>query len=229
MKKIVAIVLFVISNQILFAQNDGQQDLGAWAMLFTNNRISEKMSIHAEVQYRNYEIGKNFNQLLLRTALNYNLYDNTTVSIGYGNITTDGTFEEPQGEENTTEHRIYEQFVLRNSVGKLKFSHRYRLEQRFINNPVLGSDTQHRARYFLRLTHPLGKSLYATAYNEVFLNLQGNTFSQNRLYGALGYIFNKNIRGELGFLKNHIGNRNFERLQAAIFINTDMRKKNKEQ
>ncbi len=229
MKKIVVIALFVISNQILFAQNDGQQDLGAWAMLFTNNRISEKMSIHAEVQYRNYEIGKNFNQLLLRTALNYNLYDNATVSIGYGNITTDGTFEEPQGEENTTEHRIYEQFVLRNSLGKLKFSHRYRLEQRFINNPVLGTDTQHRARYFLRLTHPLGKSIYATAYNEVFLNLQGNTFSQNRLYGALGYTFNKKIRGELGFLKNHIGNRNFERLQAAIFINTDMRKKNKEQ
>ena len=63
----------------------------------------------------------------------------------------------------------------------------------------------------------------------MFLNLQGDTFSQNRLYGALGYTFNKNIRGELGFLKNHIDTRNFDRLQAAVFINADFRKKTKEQ
>lgn len=210
-----------------FSQNDGQDDLGSWAMLFTTNRVSEDFSIHAEAQYRNYEVASNFNQLLLRTALNYNLSDKAMASFGYGFIATDGTFEEPEGEENTTEHRIYQQFVLRNTVGKLKFSHRYRLEQRFINNPVSGNDTQHRARYFLRLTYPLSEVLYLTAYDEVFLNLQGETFGQNRLYGALGYKFNKNLRTELGFLKNHIGNRNFERLQVAVFINTDLRKKEK--
>ena len=229
MKKLIAVILLITSSQISFAQNDGQEDLGSWFMLFTNNRISEKMSIHAEAQYRSYEVGTNFNQLLLRTALNYKLSDKAIASLGYGYITTDGTFEEPQGEENTTEHRIYQQFVLKNKVGKLKFSHRYRLEQRFIDSPLNGTDTQHRARYFLRVTHPLHKSLYATAYNEVFLNLQGDTFSQNRLYGALGYTFNKNIRGELGFLKNHIDTRNFDRLQAAVFINADFRKKTKEQ
>ena len=229
MKKLITVILLITSSQISFAQNDGQEDLGSWFMLFTNNRISEKMSIHAEAQYRSYEVGTNFNQLLLRTALNYKLSDKAIASLGYGYITTDGTFEEPQGEENTTEHRIYQQFVLKNKVGKLKFSHRYRLEQRFIDSPLNGTDTQHRARYFLRVTHPLHKSLYATAYNEVFLNLQGDTFSQNRLYGALGYTFNKNIRGELGFLKNHIDTRNFDRLQAAVFINADFRKKTKEQ
>lgn len=229
MKKLLIAVILLLSIQSSYSQNDGQQDLGAWAMLFTTNRISEKMSIHAEVQYRNYEVGSNFNQLLLRTALNYNLSDNAMVSFGYGNITTDGTFEEPEDEENITENRIYEQFVLRNSVGKLKFSHRYRLEQRFINNPISGNDTQHRARYFLRLTYPLSDLLYVTAYDEVFINLQGDTFGQNRLYGALGYKFNKNFRTEVGFLKNHIGNRNFERLQVAVFINTDLRKKKEEQ
>lgn len=229
MKKLIAVILLITSSQISFAQNDGQEDLGSWFMLFTNNRISEKMSIHAEAQYRSYEVGTNFNQLLLRTALNYKLSDKAIASLGYIYITTDGTFEEPQDEENIKEHRIYQQFILKNKVGKLEFSHRYRLEQRFIDSPLNGTDTQHRARYFLRVTHPLHKSLYATAYNEVFLNLQGDTFSQNRLYGALGYTFNKNIRGELGFLKNHIDTRNFDRLQVALFINTDLRKKTKEQ
>lgn len=228
MKKLLIAAIVLVSIQTSYSQNDGQNDLGAWAMLFTTNRISEKMSIHAEAQYRNFEVGSNFNQLLLRTALNYNISERAMVSFGYGYITTDGTFEESEGEENTTEHRIYQQFVLRNNVGKLKFSHRYRFEQRFINNPVSGTDAQYRARYFLRITHPLSEQLYVTAYDEVFLNLQGDTFSQNRLYGALGYKFNKNLRSEIGFLKNHIGNRNFERLQVALFINTDLRKKNKE-
>lgn len=227
MKNKLTLLLSLLICFIGFSQNDGQDDLGSWAMLFTTNRISEDFSIHAEAQYRNYEVASNFNQLLLRTALNYNLSDKAMASFGYGYIATDGTFEEPEGEENTTEHRIYQQFLLRNTVGKLKFSHRYRLEQRFINNPVSGNDTQHRARYFLRLTYPLSEVLYLTAYDEVFINLQGETFGQNRLYGALGYKFNKNLRTELGFLKNHIGNRNFERLQVGAFINTDLRKKEK--
>lgn len=228
MKKVFILVLLTGIAQTVVCQNDGQQELGAWAMFFSTNKISEDFSIHAEAQYRNYEVGSNFNQLLLRTALNYNISDNAMASFGYGYITTDGTFEEPEGEENTTEHRIYQQFVLRNNVGKLRFSHRYRLEQRFINNPISGNDTQHRARYFLRLTYPLSDAVYLTAYDEVFINLQGDTFGQNRLYGALGYKFNKNFRSEVGFLKNHIGNRNFERLQVAVFINTDLRKKSKQ-
>lgn len=226
MKKLIALLVLIISTQFAQAQNDGQQDLGSWAMLFTKNKISEKMSIHAEAQYRNYEFGSNFNQLLLRTALNYDISDKAMASFGYGYITTDGTFEEPEGEENTTENRIYQQLVLRNNIGKLKFSHRYRLEQRFINRPITGNDTEHRARYFLRLTYPLSKRFYLTAYDEVFINLQAPTFGQNRLYGALGVNLNANMRFETGFLKNHIGNRNFERFQAAIFINTDLRKKN---
>lgn len=225
MKKIIVLLVLVISTQFAQAQNDGQQDLGAWSMLFTKNKISEKMSIHAEAQYRNYEFGSNFNQLLLRTALNYDISDKAMASFGYGYITTDGTFEEPKGEENTTENRIYQQLVLRNNIGKLKFSHRYRLEQRFINRPISGNDTEHRARYFLRLTYPLSKRFYLTAYDEVFINLQAPTFGQNRLYGALGINLNANMRFETGFLKNHIGNRNFERFQAAIFINTNLRKK----
>jgi len=230
MKKILFLTfLAFITLSTTNAQNDGQQDLGAWAMFFTTNHISEDFSIHAEVQYRNYEVGENFNQLLLRTALNYNISDKAMASFGYGYITTDPTFEEPDGEENVTEHRIYQQFVLRNAVGKLKFNHRYRLEERFINNPISGNDTQYRARYFLRLTHPLSKDFYITAYDEVFINLQGDTFGQNRLYGALGWHVTDNARFEVGFLKNHIGNRNFERLQTAIFINTNfLRKKNKD-
>jgi len=226
MKKLVFLTLLVcISALSIQAQDNGEDDLGAWYMLFTNNRVSEKFSIHAEVQYRNYEFADNFNQLLLRTALNYHISDKAVASFGYGFISTDPTFEEPDGEENISEHRIYQQFVLNNSVGKLKFSHRYRLEQRFIDNPLSGNDTQHRARYFLRLTYPLSEKWFLTAYDEVFINLQNDFFGQNRLYGAIGYNFSDKLSVQAGYLKNDFSVDTFDRFQVAVFIKTDWRKK----
>jgi hypothetical protein len=212
----------------LTAQETGEDDFGAWYMLFTTNKVSEKLSIHAEVQYRNYEVASNFNQLLLRTGLNYHISDKAMATMGYGYISTDGTFEEPAGEENTTEHRIYQQFVLKNKVGKLAFSHRYRLEERFINSPLSGNDTQFRFRYFLRLTYPINDTWFITAYDEVFINLQSPTFGQNRLYGALGYNVNPNLAIQAGYLKNHFSSKAFDRFQVGLFLKTDLRKKNKD-
>lgn len=210
------------------AQETGEEDFGFWGMYFGTHRVSEKLSIHTEAQFRFYEVGSNFNQLLLRTGLNYDISENAMVTLGYGYISTDPTFSEPQGEENIIENRIYQQFVLRNSIGKLKFSHRYRLEQRFINNPLTGTDTQHRARYLLRVTYPLGPSWFLTAYDEVFINLQEPLFGQNRLYGALGYKVSKNVSLQLGYLKNHFTGRNFDRLQIGIWWKTDLRKQTEE-
>lgn len=220
MKKIFLLLSILIITFTATAQETGEDKWGSWAMLFTNNRVSEKLSIHAEAQYRNYEFGSNFNQLLLRTALNYDISDNAMVSLGYGNITTDPTFEEIDGEETFNEHRIYQQFVLRNAVGKLKFSHRYRLEQRFIED----AETQHRARYFLRVTYPLNETWFLTAYDEVFINLQEPIFGQNRLYGAVGYNFSPSVSLQVGYLKNHFTGENYDRFQAAVFIKTDLRK-----
>lgn len=209
------------------AQERGEDKLGSWVMIFTQNQVSEKLSIHAEAQYRNYEFGQNFNQLLLRTALNYHISDKAMASFGYGFITTDGTFEEPSGEENVTENRLYEQLLLKNSLGNFKFSHRYRLEQRFINSPTGDNITEHRARYFLRVTYPLNDSWFLTAYDEVFINLQNDFFGQNRLYGAVGYNINDNLSTQVGYLKNDFAVDTFDRFQVALFIKTDWRQKAK--
>ena len=222
--KILLALLIGFTCVFSFSQETGEDNLGAWAMLFTNHRISDNYSIHAEIQYRNYEVGSNFNQLLLRSGLNYHLSEKAMLTLGYGFISTDPTFIEPENEENILEHRIYQQFLLKNSVGKLKFSHRYRLEQRFINNPITGNDTQHRARYFLRLTYPLSKKVFVTAYDEVFINLQEPIFGQNRLYAALGYTFSPSVSVQLGYLKNHFTGANFDRLQLGVIYNTDFRK-----
>lgn len=213
------------------AQNNGENKLGSWHMYFGTNKIAEKWSIHTEAQLRYFENGKNFNQLLLRTGLNYHISPEAIATIGYGFIETDGSFLD-DGQPNSKEHRIFEQFILKNTVGKFKFEHRYRLEQRFIksrnvlSNPEQDiTSTEHRARYRLQVTMPLSDIFFLNFYDEIFLNLQNSVYGQNRLYGAIGANVFKNTSIQVGYLKNHFPSANYDRLQIGVFFNPDLRKK----
>ena len=42
-------------------------------MFFNQTRLSERWSMHAEAQYRSYEIAPNTEQLLLRCGVNYHI------------------------------------------------------------------------------------------------------------------------------------------------------------
>ncbi|MEM7487444.1 MAG: DUF2490 domain-containing protein [Bacteroidota bacterium] len=232
MKKI-AVALCLLFGIGINAQT-GEEELGAWYMYFGMNRISEKLSIHSEAQFRYYETTSNFNQLLLRTGLNYHINKNAIVTGGYAYIDTDPTFREFDGiagdvlvNNNTlVEHRIFEQLILTNKVGEFLFEHRYRLEQRFIENRDLNdSFTEHRARYRLQVTLPLTNTFFLNFYDEVFINLQDNIFGQNRLYLAGGMHLTENSSLQIGYLKNHFSNAVFDRIQIGFFFNPDLRKK----
>jgi hypothetical protein len=225
MKKIILpfALLFTLVN---YAQEIGDDELGSWHMYFGTNKISEKVSLHTEAQFRYYENGKNFNQLLLRTGVNYHINPNAIATFGYGFIETDGTFSELDDLDNLIEHRIFEQFILKNKVGQFNFEHRYRLEQRFITFSDR-KETQNRVRYRLQVTLPLTDIFFLNFYDEIFLNLQDSVYGQNRLYGALGLNVTHNLSVQIGFLKNHFPTANFDRLQIGVFFNPDLRKKTK--
>ncbi len=221
MKRLSILFALLISG-ISVAQNTGEEEWGAWYMYFGTNKISEKLSIHSEAQFRFYETTANFNQLLLRTGLNYHINPDAIVTLGYGYISTDGTFEEFPDEINSKENRIFQQLILKNKVGEFRFEHRYRLEQRFIDFGE-STDTQHRARYRLQVTLPLTDTFFVNVYDEVFLNLQDQVFGQNRLYMALGVHITENSSLQIGYLKNHFSSSNFDRFQLGIFFNPDLR------
>ena len=47
---------FFVLVLVLFNFCDAQNDKGNWIMYFGTNKISEKLSIHSEAQYRNHTI-----------------------------------------------------------------------------------------------------------------------------------------------------------------------------
>ena len=236
MRKVFFLVVVVVFTTILTtnAQNEvtGEDELGSWFMYFGTNKIADKWSLHTEAQFRYYEIASNFNQLLLRTGVNYHINPDAIVTLGYGFIETDPSYTEFDiiagdiliSNNSISEHRLFEQFILKNKVWEFKFEHRYRLEQRFVQNNYSGtSNTLHRARYRLQMTVPLTDIFFLNFYDEIFINLQNEAFGQNRLYAAIGVNVTDNLSMQFGYLKNHFRNTDFDRLQVGLFYNPDLR------
>ena len=143
-----SIGLFFWGSMFLSAQND----TGNWLMYFGTNKISDNFSIHSEAQYRNHTISPtNIEQLLLRTGLNYHFKPNTSATFGYAHI-GNYVYESEQKSPEVEEHRIWQQFLTTNTIGRVKFEHRYRVEERFIED-----DFKMRFRYRLMVFVPLNK------------------------------------------------------------------------
>ena len=172
--------------------------------------MNEKFNIHNEVQYRNYNAVGDLEQLLLRTGLGYNLTpNNNNLLLGYGFIRSEN-YQNLDTKLVLNEHRIYQQFITKQSFGRVIFSHRYRLEERFI-----ADDFKMRFRYFLAtnvaLNHKLlvPNTIYLSAYNEIFINAKNQLFDRNRIYGGLGYKVSNNLKLEIGYMNQRffVGNR----------------------
>jgi len=223
MRKTILLFTFIVSSILLNAQDQKEENLGNWLMYFGTHHLNEKFSIHYETQLRNYELISNFNQLLPRVGLNYKIDDYSMVTAGYAWIPTQPILGDGFDGDLVTENRIWQQFILRNKINNIKFRHRYRLEQRWIKQDNF-TTYKNRARYMLSAKIPLSKKedfpLFLSLYDEIFLNISENPFDQNRLYGALGYQFNKNMNIQAGYLRHRNGDLGLDRLQLAVFLNT---------
>lgn len=218
MKNILLLILFLVALKPGYSQDN---DVGNWLIYFGNKQINEKWNLHHEVQYRNFNFIGDTEQLLLRAGLGYNLSENNNnLLLGYGFIYSEPYIGNSDDKINFNEHRIYQQFITRQNFNKLSLQHRYRFEQRFIEE-----DFKLRLRYFLGLNYSLTQketldnTFYLSMYNEVFVNTEGNYFDRNRLYGGLGYRFSKNIRSEIGFMNQTLQNSSRNQLNIITFIN----------
>jgi len=216
-------ILFVLFLMPLVAHS--QDDTGNWIMYFGTNRVSDAFSIHTEVQYRNHTIAPvNIEQLLLRTGVNYHFAKNAFATMGYAYI-GNHLYESERSSPEVEEHRIWQQLITTNILGRVKFEHRYRIEERFVER-----DFKTRFRYRLMLFIPLNKpemttgTFFAGVYDEIFINGEEELFDRNRLYGGFGYQFSKNLNIQTGLLYQRVRTTGKAFLQFGIVYNTDLRK-----
>lgn len=196
--------ILCILSIFIFAQFSQAQssDLGNWWIYFGNKKLNDKWNIHHEVQYRNYNIAGDLEQLLLRAGVGYNLSEkNNNLLIGYGFIRSENYLDTTDTKEVVNEHRIYQQFITKQSFGRFSLQHRYRFEERFVEDVF-----KVRFRYFLAAKVALNKpkienkTFYLSAYNEIFVGTQNQFFDRNRVYAGLGYALKPNLKFEVGYM-----------------------------
>lgn len=213
----VALTILLVLPNIAIAQ---ESNLGNWLIYIGSKKINSKWNIHNEVQYRNYNAIGDLEQLLLRTGVGYNLDESNNVLLGYGYILSENYIGDTDDKISVNEHRIFQQYTSKQNVGKVKLSHRYRFEQRFVEN-----DFKLRFRYFLSLNIPFKSNesgvspLYLSAYNEIFLNSKSSIFDRNRVYGGLGYTVSENIRIELGYMNQFFETDSRDQINIITFVN----------
>ncbi|HQA74091.1 DUF2490 domain-containing protein [Flavobacterium sp.] len=218
MRIIYVLITIFCLNSLAIAQKSA---IGNWFLYFGNQKINEKWNWHNEIQYRNYNFIGDTNQLLLRTGIGYNLTENNNnLLLGYGYINTQNYIPDTDEKVHINEHRIYQQFITKEHFGRFFLQHRYRIEERFVAN-----EFKMRFRYLVGVNIPLNKktmdkdAIYLSAYNEIFINKESPLFDRNRLYGAIGYVINKNFKAEIGFMAQTVEHSNRNQFQIAIFNN----------
>lgn len=215
--KRIFLILILGKATLLFAQNDRRNDFNNtnWLQSFTTIRLDRQWSLHLEYQWRRENGLKNWQQSLLRLGANYKFNDQVTAQLGYGWILTYPYGAYPIASSGTfPEHRIYEQISFRQPVKKWLFTHRFRVEQRWLRRKINSSGPPafewyflHRFRYQFRSQYPFytkgEKQFYGAAADELLIgagkNLGTNIFDQNRLFLLLGWKLNKQLTLEAGY------------------------------
>jgi opacity protein-like surface antigen len=217
MKKIL-FVLFIALSIATQAQNDRVHDDNNinWVQTFNTIHLNKKWSLHAEYQWRRTNGFKSWQQSLLRIGANYKLHENITLHAGYGWIETFPYGDFPIASAGTfPEHRFYEQITFRQPISRFTFSHRFRIEQRWLGRVTTANGNRnienwfflHRFRYQFRAMYSLGNrnnnQPYMVAADELFIgagkNLGTNIFDQNRIFLLLGYKFIDKLSIEGGY------------------------------
>ncbi|HMP29740.1 MAG TPA: DUF2490 domain-containing protein [Saprospiraceae bacterium] len=205
-------VIFVCTTVKVQSQNTGN-----WLAYFGNQPMGKRLTLWNEIQYRDYAIAGDFNQLLLRAGVGYNLtQNNNNILAGYAYIITDRVIGDKK--DITYENRLWQQFFNRNVINRVILQHRYRTEQRFIND-----DFSFRFRYMMNVIVPLNqKSLikstwYTHVFNELFINLDSPRFDRNRAYAGLGYVVDPTKRIEVGYLAQTLENSSRNQIQIYFF------------
>ena len=214
-----SLILLAAMAQVCRAQAPLQRirDANAhqWWIYIGDHPIRGPWGFYTEAQVRRADFGTQWQQLLLREAVTYRFSPSVQVASGYGSIRSARYGDFPSAQP-AFEHRAWEQLTVRNDVKPLELEHRYRVEQRWLQNFNASGDYswryQNRFRYQFKANLPVGPRWYLTGGDELFIHFGGNhgasLFDQNRAFAGMGYKVSARNRLEVTYMNQFIVQRN---------------------
>lgn len=198
----------------MFSQST-EESYGSWSTLLLDYDLNDQFYLKNEVHFRRTNFLSDWQQLLIRPSVNYKLNEVVSFSVGY-------TYAKNyRNEFDFNEHNAWEQVMLSHSSGASSFKHRFRFEQRFVDEftqqptgEFLKDETDylHRFRYRFTWSMPLitvqeGKKISVSVFDEIWLNadegIVPRSLNQNWFYIGLAYPISNNAAFELGYMNDY--------------------------
>jgi hypothetical protein len=199
---------------------------GSWNVITTRVTLSEKWGVYNELQLRSQSFYGDHFYHEVKGGVSYALNKNFVVLLGIGDYQTytdGGSFVKPITAHET---RLWQQLTMNHYLERIKFEHRYRIEQRWFNTGY-----RNRFRYRLNAAVPLNhkkmgpKTFYLASFNEIFLTNKAPYFERNRFFAGAGYQMSKHFTIQPGYVyqfdyRNNIGlGKHFFQLTLTIDVN----------
>ncbi|GAA0879500.1 hypothetical protein GCM10009119_24680 [Algoriphagus jejuensis] len=174
-----------------FAQKNVISSNQVWIQSYHEGRISEKWNVLLDGGFRWRDGFDNKSAYIIRGAMGYSLSSKLRVSGGLAYL---GVYEREKIVRH--EYRPHQEILHKSAWGKVKFSNRLRIEERFFKDEVLDAatvDFNFRFRYALMVSIPVAnlstkdptRKMLLNIGNEIFLNagkeVTDRVFDQNRL------------------------------------------------
>lgn len=185
MKKIILMSALWVSVGSLYAQND--KDMGSWFIVNGEYEFAKNFLAYMELQARSQ---KPFHKVFygeIKGGVTWKFHKNFAGFVGFGNYRT-YDWKDLDAGVKTNELRIWEQFVITQSLDRLKFEHRFRAEQAWLNKKY-----RNRFRYRFNVIIPLNKrkveknTVFLSIADEIFMTNTAPYFMRNRFYAGAGY------------------------------------------
>lgn len=197
MRRIICLSILVISLHVQGQKND----FGSWNVLNTKVNLSEKWNLFNELQVRSQSFYANHFYYEVKGGVSFAISKNFSVLAGIGKyktFTDGGSFKQPV---TNNEFRFWQQLTMNHYLDRIKFEHRYRVEQRWFKD-----EYRNRFRYRLSAAVPINarkiaaKVFYASAFNEIFLTNTEPYFERNRVFAGMGYQINDMFTIQPGYV-----------------------------
>jgi long-subunit fatty acid transport protein len=194
-------LLFIVALALLSATAFPQtKNLGSWTVVNTKVNLSEKWSVFNELQVRSQSFYDDMFYYEIKGGVSYAINKNFSFLAGIGKYMTyanKGNFKTPVA---ANEFRHWQQLTMNHFLERIKFEHRYRVEQRWFKTGY-----RNRFRYRLSALVPINgkklepKTFYASAFNEIFLTNKEPYFERNRFFAGIGYKFSDKLTIQPGY------------------------------
>ncbi|MBC3539625.1 DUF2490 domain-containing protein [Rufibacter sediminis] len=214
-------LLFVLSLLVglwLTSRAQAQPNrLNHWVQYQGSYWFNPQWSVTTNLQYRTYKPFKDPRVGFAGAEGQYTFKD-APISLGAGYAHLfNRNYTGPEETNLTHENRIYQQITVRGNLWKARLSHRYQLEERWLPQ---GYHT--RFRYLLSLRVPLGpkeqevRPWYGILRNEIRVIVRDQPFDSNRVFGGVGYTFNKHLALEGMWMSQLAGGGNHQHFTMFV-------------